>query len=278
MFFTPIAGKIVRTARQYSLASSVVFCCHETRQLQRLFALFTNQGRAFRIDLFSVLCAGLLAAACQAPQNVSTPKDATADRPLGGQHIIAGKAGATIFVTSNGWHTSIVVPRKSLPPGTLLEAADFPSATYLGFGWGDADYYPARQPTFGMTLRAALTPTPAVVHLVGLRSHPEFVFPKDEVVALRIPKDGYRDLVDFLDGTFVRDGAERARPIAPGLHAFGKFYQATGEFHLFNTCNTWTARGLQAAGRPIQVVGTVTAEEVMVQVRRLAERQRILPQ
>ena len=207
-----------------------------------------NQGKAFRINLFPVLCAGVLTAACQAPQIVSTPNEAMADHPSSGKEIGAGKGDATIFVTSNGWHSSIVVPRKSLPPGTLPEAADFPDAAYLGLGWGDAEYYLARQPTFDMTLRAALGPTPAVVHLAGLRSHPSNVFPKDEVVALRISADKFRNLIGYLDGSFARDGAKRASSIAPGLHAFSHFYRANGKFHLFNTCNTWTARGLQAAG------------------------------
>lgn len=232
-----------------------------------------NQGRAFRINLLPVLCAGVLTAACQAPQIVSTPRQVVADRPSDAKEVGAGKGDATIFVTSNGWHSSIVVPRKSLPPGAISEATDFPDATYLSLGWGDAEYYPARQPTFDMTLRAALGPTRAVVHLAGLRSHPSDVFPKDEVVALRISADGFHNLIKYLDRTFARNGAKRARSIAPGLHAFSRFYRANGEFHLFNTCNTWTARGLQAAGWPIQVAGTIAAEELMAQVRKLAERQ-----
>ncbi|MDX1423384.1 MAG: hypothetical protein R3322_09610, partial [Kiloniellales bacterium] len=43
----------------------------------------------------------------------------------------------------------------------------------------------------------------------------------------------------------------------------------------FNTCNTWTARGLQAAGWPVRAAGVVTAEELMTQVRPLAARSRV---
>lgn len=108
-----------------------------------------NQGRAFRVNLFRFLCAGVPTTACQAPQ---------------------------------------IVPRNSLPPGTPPEAADFPDATYLGLGWGDAEYYPARQPTFDMTLRAVLGPTP----------------------------EGIRKLAGYLDGTFARDGTKRAASIEQG--------------------------------------------------------------
>jgi uncharacterized protein (TIGR02117 family) len=175
----------------------------------------------------------------------------------------------TIFVTSNGWHSGIVVARADLPPGAIPERADFPNAVYLEFGWGDMEYYPAPKKTLGMTLGAAF-PGPAVVHVVGLHGHPREMFPASEVVAVRLSSDAFRRLVHYLDGTFLRRGAARAAPSAKGLYPSSLFYPATGRFHLFNTCNTWTARGLAAAGLPVQPSGVQRAEELMVQVRALA--------
>ena len=179
-----------------------------------------TQGRALRINLLSVLClpifcVGVLMAVCQASQIGSAPKavvgEVAVDRLPDGKDSSVGKSDATIFITSNGWHSSIVVPRMRLPRGAIPEAADFPDAAYLSLGWGDAEYFPARRPTFDMGLRAALGPTPAVVHLAGLRALPSVVFLSEEVVALRIPADGFRRLVDYLDGSFARGGAKRAR-------------------------------------------------------------------
>lgn len=192
-------------------------------------------------------------------------------RTAGPNDAVSGEGNITIYVTSNGWHSAIVVSRAILPPGAIPEAADFPGAIYLSLSWGDAEYYPAPHPTSGMTLRAVLQPTPAVIHLAGLRSHPRDAFPTDEVVEIKIPTRGFGNLVAYLDGTFARDGAQRAQSIAPGLDGFSLFYRAKGDFHLFNTCNTWTARGLKAGGRRIQVSGTVSAEYLMAQVRQLAE-------
>lgn len=175
----------------------------------------------------------------------------------------------TIYVTSNGWHSGIVLALVDLPPGVLPERADFPSAVYLEFGWGDMEYYPAPKKTLGMTLGAAL-PGPAVVHVVGLHGHPRQMFPASEVVAVQLSGDGFRRLVHYLDATFLRArGAPRVAPSAKGLYPTSHFYPATGRFHLFNTCNTWTARGLAAAGLPIQASGVQRAEELMVQVRAL---------
>ncbi len=178
-------------------------------------------------------------------------------------------AKTVIFVSSNGWHSSIIVAKAYLPPDRLPETADFPEARFLEFGWGDAVYYPARQVTLGMTLRAALVPTPAVVHVVGLRAEPALSSPEAEVVSLPIDDKNFGRLVDFIDASFERAGAARAAATGPGFTATSRFYPAKGRFHLFNTCNTWTARALAAAGFDVSASGTFRAEALMQQVRAL---------
>lgn len=178
--------------------------------------------------------------------------------------------GKTIHVTSNGWHSSIVIARDDLPIGRVPEAADFPEATHLSFGWGDADYFPAPDPGLGLTLRAGLFPTPAVLHLVGLGAPPQAVFPSADVITLSLAPPQIDDLVAYIDDTFDRRGAARAQPTAIGLYAFSRFYPAKGRFHVFNNCNTWTARGLAAAGLPVQAGGALTADDLMGRVREAA--------
>jgi len=231
-----------------------------------------------RAAWFMGISALLLAAACQSDPVVSTPNEAAPAGQSGASEGAPSDGGTNetqvaIYVTSNGWHSAIVVPRAALPPGVIPEAADFPEAPYLSLGWGDAAYFPEREPTAGMTIRAALQPTPAVLHMAGLPFHPRDVFPADEVVELKTSAQGFEALIAYLDATFDRDGRERAQAREPGLYRFSLFYSAKGEFHLFNTCNTWTARGLKVGGWPIRASGTVTAEELMAQVRPLAARQ-----
>lgn len=213
--------------------------------------------------------AAIVLAACQS----ASPLPAS-DRtgPLRGPDT--GDAAVAVSVASNGWHTAIVIPRAAVPPDALPEADDFPDAAYLSFGWGDAEYFPAPATTFAMTLRAALQPTPAVVHVAGLASAPRAVFPADDVVDLWAKPRQLAALIAYLDASFDRGGAERARTVRPGLEPGSRFYPATGEFHLLNTCNTWTARGLASGGWPVRVSGVVTADDLMVQVRALALRQR----
>ncbi|MBL4690708.1 MAG: DUF2459 domain-containing protein [Rhodospirillales bacterium] len=199
----------------------------------------------------------LLLTACAAPPPTPPPS----------QTYLGAKT--VIFVTSNGWHSGIIVAKADLPPDRLPETADFPEARFFEFGWGDAVFYPAKQVTLGKTLRAALVPTPAVVHVVGLGVEPARSFPKAEVVSLPIDDENFGRLVDFVDASFERSGAARIAATGPGLYATSRFYPAKGSFHLFNTCNTWTARALAAAGFDVSASGTFRAEALMQQVRAL---------
>ena len=225
-------------------------------------AIFVRRSDDIRLPRprpWIVLVLALLLTACAA-EPVTPAHSQPAPPPTTGPAL-------TIFVTSNGWHSSIVFARADLPPGRVPEAADFPDARYLEFGWGDAEYYPAKDATVGMALSAALVPTPAVVHVAGLLVEPARRYPKAEVVPISIDAQGLGRLVDFIDATFARSGGPRAAATGPGLYAASLFYPAVGQFHLFNTCNTWTARALAAAGFDVSASGTSRAEALMQQVR-----------
>lgn len=174
-----------------------------------------------------------------------------------------------VFVTSNDWHSRIVVAVAHLPAGTLPEAADFPGAAWLAIGWGDHAYYPMREPPAWLALRAGLWPTAAVIHLVPLAAPP---LSRDgfEVLEIELDPAAHHALLAAIDATVARSGAARAPIAAPGLYQGSLFYPAHGRFHLLNTCNTWTARQLVAAGLPIRWRGVVTSEDLMRQLRSLA--------
>ena len=175
-----------------------------------------------------------------------------------------------VYVVSNGWHTAIVVPTLRASE-VLPEAGDFPEAAYLEFGWGDRVYYRTKDPGLAIALEAALTPTPAVMHVTGRPRPPMQIPDGDEVVSLALTKSGLRGLIEAIAGDFIRRQGNRAAPLSPGLNPNSRFYEAEGSFHLFNTCNTWTARMLQAGGVALSPSGVTTADELMDRLRAAVE-------
>lgn len=185
---------------------------------------------------------------------------------MGPRVALAGEV-YTVYVSSNGWHTGIVVAVDDIPTYKIPEAADFPDATFLEFGWGDADFYPEPEAGLFAAIGAAF-PGPAVMHVSALTMRPSKFFIDVEEIEIELGTDEFVSLIGYLHESFVREGG-RAEASAQGLYSFSKFYPATGTFSLTNTCNTWTARGLEVAGVNVRVRGVQRAEDLMTQLRRL---------
>ncbi|HEY1370997.1 MAG TPA: DUF2459 domain-containing protein [Candidatus Binatia bacterium] len=159
--------------------------------------------------------------------------------------------------------------RADIPPGLLREAADFPSAESLEFGWGDWDYYQATDAGPGLATRAAFFSRASALHVVGFNGAARDYFPDSEVYELTVSEEGFRNLIRFISDTFMRESGEKPRP---GLYPDSRFYPARGRFHLFRNCNTWVAEALRAAGLPVVSRRVVTAGNLSSQVKGLTKR------
>jgi uncharacterized protein (TIGR02117 family) len=166
----------------------------------------------------------------------------------------------SIFVVSNGYHASLVLPLRAggTDWGSQFPRDDFADppadATHVMFGWGDRDFYMNTRRLadleFGLMVRAALGLGGTVMHVV-LVGAPR---PGADVRAISVTPAGYARLVRYIEGGFARDGEGRLR-LHPG-RGYGPhdaFYQGTGRYSLFNTCNEWVGRGLRAAAIPVGV-------------------------
>lgn len=198
----------------------------------------------------------LLCSACAEPAKLPLPRQ--------------GEPSASIYLINHGKHTGLGVRRLDIPGGLVPESADFPAADYLELGWGDWDYYQAGDPGLWLTLKAALWPTVSVLHVVGVKGAVAEWFAGYEIVRLDVPRSGFVRLAAFIHQSFARDGAAKARPVGPGWGRDSLFYPARGRFHLFNTCNGWTARALEAAGYPMGLFKPVTADRLIAKARSFA--------
>lgn len=181
--------------------------------------------------------------------------------------VVHNKA-EVIYVVSHGWHTSFVIPAETIHsrlPGLALR---FPNAQYLEFGWGDTGFYQAEEITSGLTLRAILWPTDTVVHVVALQNSPDLVFSASTVVTLCVTPEQFSPLLVFIENSFKKSGEGKIISLKKGIYGNSQFYHGVGGYHLFNTCNNWTAKGLKSAGADIQPALKLTAESVMNELSR----------
>jgi uncharacterized protein (TIGR02117 family) len=145
------------------------------------------------------------------------------------------------------------------------QVRDFADFQLVEVGWGEREFYMAPAGTSGMALRAALRPTSSVLHLVGFDGGVERFFPASQAVEIKLSGRGLERLTKFVEDAYATDAAGAVIRLGPGQYPNSRFYLAREPYHLFRTCNVWTARALRAAGCPITPFYAVTAGNVLYQ-------------
>lgn len=188
---------------------------------------------------------------------------------------LLGTAGAlaatprcrTIYLGGHARHAGLIVARSDFDPVGSIGAEEFLTKDWLEFGWGDADFYQGKDDNLLTGMKALFLPTGTVMHVHGFNGSPGANFPQAEMVDLRLPEEGYARLLAFLRASFARDSAGNALPRGPGLYGLSRFYEGTGTYSLFNTCNTWAARALATGNFPIDPNEVGTVDQLMERVR-----------
>ena len=158
--------------------------------------------------------------------------------------------GVEVFVRSNGAHTDILLPREGLE--RLFESSDFPGPEkgqgYLAFGWGHREVYEQvpewNDLTLRLTLRAAFGLGETALH-VSREFRPQT---SEKCKSLRISSAQLRALQQYMRNSLALDSQGRSEIGKTHYHDNDVFYQGQGTYTVFNTCNTWTVRGLKQAG------------------------------
>lgn len=157
-----------------------------------------------------------------------------------------------IYIVRHDWHTGLVVKADDMPLYLWPDRADFPEARYLELGWGDRDFYQAARAGVGILLQAALHSPASVLYVIGVPTDVLAYFPYADIMEIPLSPQALDALARFIQTTYKRDAAGQALRLGPGRnHRASMFYLAEGEYSLFNTCNSWTSKALQAAGFPV---------------------------
>jgi uncharacterized protein (TIGR02117 family) len=240
----------------------------------------------------AVTCAlafAFLASGCVEPAPV-TAAHAGGNSPvvarLAGPAGVAGVAGAgvagvaeaaeaaepmrRIQVVNHGLHSGLVVRAADLPGCAWPARCAFSDAEYLEVGWGDRAYYQAVDPPLWFGLRALFWPTPSVLHMAAFNGPAALRFPSLEVIELEVTARGLDRLVAAIASSHEREPEGRPIDLGPGLYGPSRFYAARESFHLFRTCNAWTATMLREAGVAIQAPFVLTSDGLFRRLRPLA--------
>jgi uncharacterized protein (TIGR02117 family) len=177
----------------------------------------------------------------------------------------------TIYVVGRGWHTDIGLPMNEVAGPLASLKSDFPGVRYLVFGFGERQYYMARDAGSGEML-AALLPSKSAILVTALLATPTEAFADQTVVTLHLPKSGaervamrlWDDLEKAADGSVAR--------LADGPYVGSAFYASPDTYDALHTCNTWTAQVLREGGLPMNT-HVLFAGQVMQQVTRIAAMQ-----
>lgn len=167
-----------------------------------------------------------------------------------------------IYVVSHGWHTGIVIPSDTLANELPSLEDRFPDARYLELGWGDKEFYQSEKITSGIGMRAVFLPSDTVVHVVAVPNNPQSSFPHSKIRKLLLHPSEARALAKYLSSSFSVNQPTEIIQDLPGLYGDSQFYQGHGHYHLFNTCNKWTAKGLRSAGLPIRPMFKLSASSI----------------
>ncbi len=161
-----------------------------------------------------------------------------------------------IYIKTNGVHTDVVVPIKSIIkdwsdeiPIANTKAKDT-AMNYIAFGWGNKDFY-LNTPQWS-DLKAS-TAFNAAVGIGDTAFHATFFKTLKEnksCVKLMISKENYQKLVDYIEADFQLDASQK--PMFIDATTYGdndSFYEAKGSYTLFHTCNSWANGALKAANQ-----------------------------
>ena len=204
------------------------------------------------MKILSTLLLSLALAACSGkPYAVKLDKQEAAPGPN------------RLYIVNHGWHTGVAILAADIVDDLPSLKERFGDAAYLEFGWGDEGFYQAKEVSSGLALRAIFWPTDTVMHVVSVPKTPPLYFTNSETLLVCLTEQAYRSLIEFVKRSFYRDASGSFVERSYGTYGNSQFYQAVGQYYMMNTCNTWTAKGLQSAGVNISAAFKLTAGSVI---------------
>jgi uncharacterized protein (TIGR02117 family) len=157
-----------------------------------------------------------------------------------------------IYVVHYDWHTGLIIRTKDILRKVIPEKQDFANAKYLEIGWGQRDFYRAKDYGSGLAFRALFIDNASTMYVHGIYTTPEEEYRHSKLVRLKLTKHNFDAMMQKISASFARNGAMQAKSIPHPYKLDSLFYDANGEYGVGNTCNHWTAEMLHYGGVEIE--------------------------
>ena len=173
-----------------------------------------------------------------------------------------------IFAVGHGWHVGLVLPADTLTTQMPDLKRRFGDVKFLELGWGDKGFYqaPNQDITFALRMQAMFWSSGAVMHVVAVPPTPDTpfdYFSGSDIVELCVTERELAALNEFVTNSFLKNAGGETIRMKAGIYGDSQFYEATGRFHLMNTCNKWVAKSLQSMGFDIDPTFNLTSASVL---------------
>lgn len=164
----------------------------------------------------------------------------------------------TVYIRSNGVHTDICMPTLTaqkdwLMTFNLCDYEDKSRVDYIAVGWGDKGFF-LDTPTWAelkasTAINAIFLPSPTAMHVEFLEEPKK----SETIRKVQISKKEYLKLAAFVESTFLLKNSKPMLIPNKGYGPTDNFYEARGNYHMFNTCNVWTNDAMKSASIPTSI-------------------------
>lgn len=152
-----------------------------------------------------------------------------------------------IFVASNGIHLDIILPVENVPPQILHQLDFLPGTQFIGFGWGDKEFY-IKTPewsdlTIPVAFKTLFLQSETAMHVTYLP------YSFQSWKKLQLCNGQLKKLNHYIENSFTKDNLGNLHKMDfEGYTMYDDFYDANGSFSLFLTCNVWVNVALKEMG------------------------------
>jgi uncharacterized protein (TIGR02117 family) len=154
-----------------------------------------------------------------------------------------------IYFIKQNWHTAIVLSTGELDSNLFKEFNSFKNFELIDIGWGDEEFYQIPGFDSGLAFKALFYSTPSTLRVEGISISQEDYFDISEIVIqLALSNIQFLKICNYINRSFMLNNEGKTQILSNRGNGQIIFFKANGDYYIFNTCNTWLARGLKEAG------------------------------